>query len=243
MSRYPAMSQAPVTYDRSLLVGAPAITREDRQAGYDIGALERGTYPQPTVPTIGQPAAPAPDAANPFQDGYYDRTFTPSTPIPLARPWWKRKRWAALALIIFLGIICGIVAGVVTARNSRNTSALIADPQGAVSGPSASTGSPISPPVQSPASTETPIVSRTSAAPPVVTAPAAGSNVPVGGNPRTTLFFGSPTGLQPGVTLPTATVPDPVISGEIPYICYVTPTSRFCAPYFENPPSVNKLNP
>jgi len=235
------MSQAPVTYDRSLLVGAPAITREDRQAGYDVNALERGTYPQPntTAPTIGQPVAPAPDAANPFQDGYYDRTFTPSTPIPPARPWWKRKRWAALALIIFLGIICGIVAGVVAARNSQNSSVLIADPQNAASGPSASlTGSSTSPLVQSPTSTETPIVSRTSVTPPVVTTPAAGSNAPVGGNPGTTLFFGPPTGLQPGVTLPTATVPDPVISGEIPYICYVTPTSRFCAPYFEDPPRV-----
>jgi hypothetical protein len=38
MSRYPAMSQAPVTYDRSLLVGAPAITREDRQVS-SIGHL------------------------------------------------------------------------------------------------------------------------------------------------------------------------------------------------------------
>jgi len=232
MSRYPEMSRAPITYDRSLLVGAPAITRQDRQAGYDVNALERGPYPQP----MAQPVAPPPDAADPFQDGYYDRTFSPSSPVPPSRPWWKRKRWAALALIIFIGIICGIIAGVVSAKNSRNSAVLISGTQNADSGASAlSTGASIA---QSPTSEDSPIASQTSVNAPLATTPTAGTNGPVAGNQGTTLFFGSSTSLPPGVSLPTATVANPNSSGEIPYICYVTPTSRMCAPYFNDPPRV-----
>jgi hypothetical protein len=233
------MSRAPITYDRSLLVGAPALTRQDRQAGYDVDALERGPYPQPNTiapTTLAQPAVPAPDAANPFQDGYYDRTFSPSTPVPPPRPWWKRKRWAALALIIFLGIICGIIAGVVTARNSKVSTALISDTQNANSGSSALSTDPST--SQSQTSADAPIFSQTTANPPIVTTPTAGTNAPVAGNQGTTIFFGSSTSLPPGVSLPTATVADPNSSGEIPYICYVTPTSRACAPYFNDPPRV-----
>jgi len=236
MSRYPAMSRAPITYDRSLLVGAPAITREDRQAGYDVNALERGPYPQPsTMPPMAQLVAPAPDAVNPFQDGYYDRTFSPSSPVPPPRPWWKRKRWAALALIIFIGIICGIIAGVVTTAKNSHSIVLASNTQNADSGPSAlSTGPSIS---QSQTPEDAPIISQTSVNTPLAATPTAGMNGPVAGNQGTTLFFGS-TSLPPGVSLPTATVADPNSSGDIPSICYVTPTSRFCAPYFNDPPRV-----
>jgi len=234
------MSQAPLPYDRSLLAAAPAVTRQDRQAGYDVNALEQGTYAQPsTTRTMGQEqhqSQPAPAAADPFGDQYANRTYSPSVEADKQRPWWKRKRWAALALIVFIGIICGIIAGVVSAKNSRNTSGVITDLQG--QSPNANSGSGPTTTLSSSPVTATP--TRTTATPT--------TGIPRGGNGNgnggTTIVFGDhTTTLPPGVILPTATGlpapdPDPGFDDDddIPLICYVTPTSRQCAPYFEDDP-------
>ncbi|KIM26342.1 hypothetical protein M408DRAFT_195813 [Serendipita vermifera MAFF 305830] len=245
MSRYPAMSQAPLPYDRSLLAAAPSLTRQDRQAGYDVNALEQGTYTQPgptNTRTMGQDQPAAPPASDPFGDQYGDRNYSPTPTSGDQRPWWKRKRWAALALIIFIGIICGIIAGVVTARNSRNTSNLVTTPesQNQDNNNVASLTSSSSPAVGA-----TP--TRTTATPVMTSDPRNPNNGNTGnvgngnGNGGVTVVIGRPTTtLPPGVILPTATgqpaPDDPFGSDEIPLICYVTPTSRQCAPYFEDDP-------
>ena len=248
MSRYPQMSRNPITYDRSLLVGAPAITREDRQvrgsartrqntqtirsgqAGYDISALEQGSYPQQNnnnMPApIGRPSLPPLPAADPFQDPYNNRDVSPSpAPSSSKGPWWKRRRWAALALIIFIGILCGIVAGVVTQKNNSRTTALVTDsPQGAVLGSSTSPSGSTTQPTNNLGGTFQPST-QTIANPPVNT---------VGGS---TVYFGPST--PAGIISPTATAPSinpDSGNGEIPHSCYLIPTSPSCAPYFQIPP-------
>lgn len=245
MSRYPAMSQAPAAYDRSLLVGAPAITRQDRQAGYDVNALERGAYNQQTTTAappaaLVPPPAPARAGSDPFQDGYYDGTFSPAEQ-PIRKPWWKRKRWIALALIIFVGILCGIIAGAVAARNSVN-SARFNDAQNAASEPAAATSSSLSsssPLLQSPTT-----IINAPATQNTVVSPANPTQPIGGGNGATTIAFGTSTtrtrtsGGGAGA-LPTATANDPFddpFNGEIPLICYTIPQSPSCAPYFDDPP-------
>lgn len=84
MSRYPDLSQQPgqapksamrTTYDRSLLVNAPSLTRADRQEGYNIDILDRGSYgqPQPQSATgrirINLDAAPPPSSASGYAYG------------------------------------------------------------------------------------------------------------------------------------------------------------------------------
>lgn len=178
---------------------------------------------------------PAPAATDPFGDQYDNRTYSPSAEAEKRRPWWKRKRWAALALILFIGIICGIIAGVVSAKNARNTSGLITDLQG--QSPNANSGSG-STTTLSPSSPVNATPTRTTATSTTST-PRSGN-----GNGGTTIVLGDhTTTLPPGVVLPTATgqpAPDPLDpgfdDGEVPLICYVTPTSRQCAPYFEDDP-------
>jgi hypothetical protein len=231
MSRYPAMSQAPAAYDRSLLVGAPSPTRADRQAGYDINALEQGRYVtqhpfgNPIVPAASNVPPTQPTAANPFEENY-SRDPSPS-PIPPKQPWWKTKRGRLIlcfALIVFIGIICGIAAGVATAKNSRNTTTLIenqnsASSPAAVSGPNTSRTAPS-------ASTANPVVTRTTLNPFSPTTTQGGTTIHFGGGP-------SPT-LPDGVLLPTNTAPgsgDVADDGDMPQICYIFPFLSECAPY------------
>ncbi|KAG8803015.1 hypothetical protein FRC17_006289, partial [Serendipita sp. 399] len=159
MSRYPAMSQRPAAYDQSLLVGAPALSRQDRQAGYDINALEQGSYASPVAAYSSNsqgaaatstsqyisPVAPAAANANPFVDSVYERERTPSLVPPPKRPWWKTKRgrWGLFfGLVVFIGIIAGIAAGAGAARDSRNRTLLNDSSQNASpSSPAANAGS------------------------------------------------------------------------------------------------------
>ncbi|CAG7852494.1 SubName: Full=Uncharacterized protein {ECO:0000313/EMBL:CCA73059.1} [Serendipita indica DSM 11827] len=244
------MSQRPA-YDQTLLAGAPSVTREERQAGYDINALESGNYGAP-IASGSRPAGTRAyeyptTTADPFADPYaQERSFTPSiTRSTTKKPWWttKRGRWAlGLAAIVFIGLIAGIAAGTAAARNARNRTLLqnneaAESPQGAQSSSTSrvqalpsSSSTPLT--SSSPQTTSNPILQQPNDSTPFVTrttlvvAPTPDVSV-LPPNQGTTITFGAPPAQTPGTS--------PNIGDEdIPLICYVVPHSSACAPYFEN---------
>ncbi|KAG8796874.1 hypothetical protein FRB91_010767 [Serendipita sp. 411] len=218
MSRYPVMSQRPAAYDESLLVGAPALSRQDRQAGYDINALEQGSYASPvaaysynpqgvgatSTSQYNKPSAPAAVDANPFTDEEDERERTPSLIPPPKKPWWKTKRgrWSLFfGLIVFIGIIAGIAAGAGAARDSRNQTLLSNNNENAAASSPEANANPSSSlsrtPSPTPSSASNPSTSSTSNnLPPATITATAGNGIP-SGEPvvigiGTTLTFGSP---------------------------------------------------
>lgn len=247
-------------YDRSLLAAAPALTRADRQAGYDVNALEQGSYYTSTRPSAPAPApAPVLPAADPFTDQqYYERqspvpSVTPST----KKPWYRTRRGQALialAVIILIGLIAGIAAGTAAARQSRNTT-LLSDNTNSQNQDQATqtqaTDSPTSPIANLPSSSDT--GTNTTPVPlgqqPAATLTFGNGNgngngaTPTsrgGSNQPTTIIFGGASS-QPGIIQPTQGTGGIGSGGDddgedIPLICITFPQLRDCAPYYENGP-------
>ncbi|KAG8805672.1 hypothetical protein FRC18_006540 [Serendipita sp. 400] len=248
------MSQRPAAYDESLLVGAPALSRQDRQAGYDINALEQGSYASPvaaysynpqgvgatSTSQYNKPSAPAAVDANPFTDEEDERERTPSLIPPPKKPWWKTKRgrWSLFfGLIVFIGIIAGIAAGAGAARDSRNQTLLSNNNENAAASSPEANANPSSSlsrtPSPTPSSASNPSTSSTSNnLPPATITATAGNGIPSVATSVPVL----PNQPSPPSQAPGSSGNEPVSSDGIPLICYIVPSSSECAPYFENDP-------
>jgi len=164
----PEMQQRGGGYDRSLLAGAPSISRADRQEGYNIDILERQPAPYPTGgrtrinlddPSFASAAQPY--GGNNYNNGntsnftpippleqspYHERSNLPSSPPLLVNPYqrkvpfWRTKKGIIVGvagIILFIGIIAGVVAGVTIQNNSHkkaDAAAELANGNGAVVG-------------------------------------------------------------------------------------------------------------
>jgi len=185
MSRYPAFGPNQFyPYDRSLLSAAPPVTRQDRQAGYDIGIIERGLIPSASAAPAPAPVpAPVPiREPNPFADTPTDllnkelpshpTPFDSSSFVPPSR-WYRTKRGIAILILIFLiflSIIIGVAVGV--SEGKRKQEAITA-PQSPDDGPDLG-----------PSNTVTLIISSSSSSPfsspqTVASTPKAATNIPL----------------------------------------------------------------
>jgi hypothetical protein len=240
-------------YDRSLLAAAPALTRADRQAGYDVNALEQGSYYSSTRPPAVAAAAPPVDPFTDHQIYNAGQSPSPEPSLPPKKPWYKTTRGRALialAVIILIGLIAGIAAGTAAARQSRNTTLLSNNnnSQNQNQGTQTldpATDSPTSPITALPTSDASSNTSRD----PLDQQPAAtltfgngngngNGATPTsrgGSNQATTIVFGGAS--SPAIVAPTqGSGSSGSNDNDIPLICYTFPQIPGCEPYFENGP-------
>jgi len=236
-------------YDRSLLAAAPSLTREDRQAGYDVNALEGGSYYASFhTPALAAATTAAVPPVDPFADQQppYEPQPSPEPNIQPKKPWYKTSRGRvliALIVIVFIGLLAGIAAGTAAARQSRNTTllsdgtnsqnqdqstTLAEDPTSLIPNSSSHTGINASPSPVGQEPTTLTFGNVNGATPTLADGP----------NQGTTIEFGG-TSSQPAIISPTQGTSSGggnVNGGDIPAICYTFPQLQQCLPYFENGP-------
>jgi len=237
-------------YDHTLLAAAPSLTRADRQAGYDVNALEGGSYYAlfHTPAAAATTAAAVPPVADPFADQQrsYDPQPSREPSIQPKKPWYKTNRGRALIaliVIVFIGLLAGIAAGTAAARQSRNTTllsngtnsqnqdqstSLTEATTSLIPSSSSHTGFNASPTPAGQEPTTFTFGNGNGATPTLVNGP----------NQGTTIVFGG-TSSQPAIISPTQGTGSGGGNdngGDIPLICYNFPQLRQCLPYFENGP-------
>lgn len=210
------------------------------QAGYDVNALEQGSYfTSFRAPT----AAVVPPVPDPFADQQqsYEPQPSPEPIIQPKKPWYKTSRGRALIVLIvilFVGLLAGIAAGTAAARQSRNTTLLSNGTNSQNQGQATSTQT------QSPAEATTSSDDNANTTPtPAGQEPATltfgnGNGVtPTRSNQATTIVFGGASSVQPAIVGGTGSSGGGNgNSGDIPPICYTFPQIPQCSPYFHNGP-------
>jgi len=134
MSRYPPFGEtSSYPYDRTLLAGAPSITRADRQAGYNIDILERGVVPSAAPPNQTQGPNPFTDTPTDLlnKELYSHPAATDTTSVISPYRWYRTKRGIAIIVLTFLvvlSVIIGVAVGVTQEKQRQATTAAVQTP-------------------------------------------------------------------------------------------------------------------
>jgi hypothetical protein len=212
------------------------------QAGYDVNALEQGSY----YTSFHTPAAPAPVApvTDPFADQQQSYEPQPS-PEPPKKKWYKTNKGRALivlGVILLVGLIAGIAAGTAAARQSRNTTLLSNGTNSQDQGQNqTSSTQPFAEATTSPNNVNPTPVSPGQEPTTLIFGNGNGATPTSHSNHATTIVFGGQSS-QPAAIAPTPGTGssgggnDNNNGGDIPLICYEFPHIQQCSPYFQNGP-------